>query len=204
MELKYIGNIGALTDIECMRLRTKRVFIAGCGGASGTVIEMLLRLGVKEIRCADGGRFDEDNLHNQLLCDLGKIGWPKPDAAFARADAVNTDVVFTPSSVKLTETNAEKLINGCDIVIDGCEDHDTRVTVKKVCDALNIPFVYGCPHGWQADAAILYRGDALPESKTENAPYFTVAMCGAMQSALCVKYLCGREAEHGRIVSYKL
>ena len=203
METRYIGNISALSEAEWMTLRTKTVFVAGCAGASGTVIETFLRLGVKEIRCADGERFDEDNLHDQLLCDLGMIGWPKPDAAFARAVAVNTDVKFSPSSVKITEANAEKLINGCDIVIDGCEDNTVRAVVKAACDRLDIPFVYGCPHGWQADAAILYRSDALPESKTENAPYFTAAMCGAMQSALCVKYLCGREPEKG-IIEYKL
>ena len=204
METRYIGNMSALTEAECMILRTKTVFVAGCGGASGTVIEMLLRLGVKEIRCADGNRFDEDNLHDQLLCDLGMIGWPKPDSAFARAVAVNTDVVFTPSSVKLTEANAERLIKGCDIVIDGCEDNNSRAAVKAACDKLDIPFVFGCAHGWEATAALLTGSDTLPETDgTGNAPYFTTAMCGALQSALCVKYLCGREIEKG-IISFRL
>ena len=46
MEERYIRNIGALTEQECAVLRTKTVFVAGCGGLGGYLIEMLLRLGV--------------------------------------------------------------------------------------------------------------------------------------------------------------
>ena len=52
MEERYIRNLGALTERECALLRTKTVFVAGCGGLGGYLIEMLLRLGVGTIRAA--------------------------------------------------------------------------------------------------------------------------------------------------------
>ena len=32
MEERYLRNLGALTERECTLLRTKMVFVAGCGG----------------------------------------------------------------------------------------------------------------------------------------------------------------------------
>ena len=51
MDERYVRNLGALTEQECNLLRTKTVFVAGCGGLGGYLIEMLLRLGVGTI-CA--------------------------------------------------------------------------------------------------------------------------------------------------------
>ena len=56
MEERYIRNLGALSEAECALLREKTVLVAGCGGLGGYLIEMLLRLGVGEIRAADGKR----------------------------------------------------------------------------------------------------------------------------------------------------
>ena len=67
MEERYIRNLGALTEEECVLLRTKTVFVAGCGGLGCYLVEMLLRLGVGSIRAADGDTFETSNLNRQLF-----------------------------------------------------------------------------------------------------------------------------------------
>ena len=67
MDERYVRNLGALSERECNLLRTKTVFVAGCGGLGGYLIEMLLRLGVGTIRAADGDAFEASNLNRQLL-----------------------------------------------------------------------------------------------------------------------------------------
>lgn len=67
MDERYIRNLGALTEEEYALLRSKTVFVAGCGGLGGYLIEMLLRIGVGEIRAADGDVFEASNLNRQLL-----------------------------------------------------------------------------------------------------------------------------------------
>ena len=49
MEERYLRNLGALTRQEMLALREKTVFIAGCGGLGGYLLEYLLRLGVGHI-----------------------------------------------------------------------------------------------------------------------------------------------------------
>ena len=89
MEERYIRNIGALTEQECAHLRTRTVFVAGCGGLGGYLIEMLLRLGVGTIRAADGDTFEASNLNRQLLSSPSLLGMPKAEAAAARAAAAS-------------------------------------------------------------------------------------------------------------------
>ena len=89
MEERYIRNLGALTEEECAVLRGKTVFVAGCGGLGGYLIEMLLRLGVGEIRAADGDVFEASNLNRQLLSSPSTLGSGKAAAAAARAKEIN-------------------------------------------------------------------------------------------------------------------
>ena len=98
MEERYIRNLGALTEKECTLLHTKTVFVAGCGGLGGYLIEMLLRLGVGTIRAADGDTFEASNMNRQLLSSPSSLGQPKAEAAAARAALVNPDVRFVASS----------------------------------------------------------------------------------------------------------
>ena len=81
MEERYIRNLGALTEQECALLHTKTVFVAGCGGLGGYLIEMLLRLGVGTIRAADGDAFEASNLNRQLLSSPQTLGQSKAEAA---------------------------------------------------------------------------------------------------------------------------
>ena len=96
MEERYIRNLGALTEEDCAVLRGKTVFVAGCGGLGGYLIEMLLRLGVGEIRAADGDVFEASNLNRQLLATRKTVGQYKVDAAEERILEINPNhPVFT-------------------------------------------------------------------------------------------------------------
>ena len=55
MQERYIRNLGPLTEKECLLLRKRRVFLAGCGGLGGYLLEHLLRAGVGKITVCDGG-----------------------------------------------------------------------------------------------------------------------------------------------------
>ena len=110
MEERYIRNLGALTEEECALLRTKTVFVAGCGGLGGYLIEMLLRLGVGAIRAADGDAFEASNLNRQLLSSPQALGHSKAEAAAARAAQVNPEVRFEAIPAFVTEENAARLI----------------------------------------------------------------------------------------------
>ena len=207
MEERYIRNLGALTEAECALLRKKNVLVAGCGGLGGYLIEMLLRLGVGEIRAADGDRFEASNLNRQLLSAPALLGRKKAEAAAERAALVNPDVRFAAVPEFVTEANVEALIRGCDAVLDALDNIASRRMLARACTEAQIPMIHGAICGWTAQAAIVLPGDGMidriyPEGaalKSKASLSFTPPFCAALQTALCVRLLTGREVEAGKL-----
>ena len=207
MEERYIRNLGALSEDECARLRGKTVLVAGCGGLGGYLIEMLLRLGVGEIRAADGDCFESSNLNRQLLSAPALLGRKKAEVAAERAALVNPDVRFVAVPEFVTEANVETLIRGCDAVLDALDNIASRLLLARACAKAQIPMIHGAICGWTAQAAIVLPGDGMidriyPEGaalKSKASLSFTPPFCAALQTALCVRLLTGREVEAGRL-----
>ena len=207
MDERYIRNLGALTEEECALLREKTVLVAGCGGLGGYLIEMLLRLGVGEIRAADGDCFEASNLNRQLLSSPVVLGRSKAEVAAERAAAVNPDVRFVAVPEFVTEANVEALIRGCDAVLDALDNIASRRMLARACAEAKIPMIHGAICGWTAQAAIVLPGDGMidriyPEGaalKSKASLSFTPPFCAALQAALCVRLLTGREVEAGKL-----
>ena len=207
MEERYIRNLGALTEQECAVLRTKTVFVAGCGGLGGYLIEMLLRLGVGTIRAADGDCFEASNLNRQLLSSPLSLGQSKADAAARRAALVNPDVRFVPISQFVMTENAAELIQGCDAVLDALDNIQARRLLAHACAEAGIPLIHGAICAWSAQAAVVMPGDDLidriyPEGvslSSKASLSFTPPFCAALQTALCTRLLTGRPLETGRL-----
>ena len=207
MEERYIRNLGALTEEECAMLRTKTVFVAGCGGLGGYLIEMLLRLGVGTIRAADGDAFEASNLNRQLLSSPSTLGRSKAEAAADRAALVNPDVRFVAIDEFVTAENAAELIRGCDAVMDALDNIGARRILARACAEEEIPLIHGAICGWSAQAAVVMPGEDLIDriypdgaklsSKTSLS--FTPPFCAALQTALCTRLLTGRPLESGRL-----
>ena len=207
MDERYIRNLGALTERECTVLRTKTVFVAGCGGLGGYLIEMLLRLGVGTICAADGDVFETSNLNRQLLSSPLTLGRSKAEAAAIRAATVNPDVHFVPIPQFVTEENAAELIRGCDAVLDALDNIQARRILARACTQADIPMIHGAICAWNAQAAVIMPGDDLidriyPEGvslSSKASLSFTPPFCAAMQVALCTRLLTGRPLETGRL-----
>ena len=207
MDERYIRNLGALTEEECAMLRTKTVFVAGCGGLGGYLIEMLLRLGVGTIRAADGDAFEASNLNRQLLSSPSTLGRSKAEAAADRAALVNPDVRFVAIDEFVTAENAAELIRGCDAVMDALDNIGARRILARACAEEEIPLIHGAICGWSAQAAVVMPGEDLIDriypdgaklsSKTSLS--FTPPFCAALQTALCTRLLTGRPLESGRL-----
>ena len=207
MEERYIRNLGALTEAECARLRVKTILVAGCGGLGGYLIEMLLRLGVGEIRAADGDRFEASNLNRQLLSAPRLLGREKAEVAAERATAVNPDVRFVSVPEFVTKENVGQLVSGCDAVLDALDNIVSRRMLAQACTEAGVPLIHGAICGWSAQAAVIMPGDDLieriyPEGaalSSKASLSFTPPFCAALQTALCVRLLTGREIETGKL-----
>ena len=201
MRERYIRNLGPLTEEECLRLRASRVFLAGCGGLGGYLLEHLLRAGVGAVTVCDGDVFAPSNLNRQLLADGASLGRSKAEAARARAALVKPEVAVEALPVYLTGDNAGRLIAGHDLVLDALDSPAARRTLAGACREAGIPLVHGAIQGWYAQAAVmlpdsgmmeqLYPADT-PGQADPGSLSPTAGLCAAVQAAEAIKLLCGR------------
>ena len=212
MEARYSRNIPALTEAECLALRTKRVLVAGCGGLGGHIIDQLARIGVGQLRVVDGDVFEPSNLNRQLLSSVPVLGISKAGAATEHIARVNPETEVDAVEDFLTEENVRRLIAGCDVVLDALDNIPSRKILASACSEAGIPYVYGAISGWVAQAAVSMPGDNLvqklyPEGtvlRDKSVLSFTPALCASMQVSLCVKLLTGRTAESGTVYYFDL
>ena len=212
MKARYERNVPALTEAECEALRRKRVLVVGCGGLGGHLIEMLARIGIGALRVVDGDVFEPSNLNRQLLSEVPTLGLSKAKAAAARINRVNPEVEVEAVTENMTEVNVHELLQGCDAVLDGLDNIESRRVLASACTRAGIPYIYGAVNGWVAQAAISMPGDHLvqglyPEGavlKNKSVLSFTPALCASMQVALCVKLLTCRPVETGMLYYFDL
>lgn len=212
MKARYERNVPALTEAECEALRRKRVLVVGCGGLGGHLIEMLARIGIGALRVVDGDVFEPSNLNRQLLSEVPTLGLSKAKAAAARINRVNPEVEVEAVAENMTEVNVHELLQGCDAVLDGLDNIESRRVLASACTRAGIPYIYGAVNGWVAQAAISMPGDQLVDIlypkdvviKNKSVLSFTPALCASVQVSLCVKLLVGRTVETGTVCYFDL
>lgn len=208
MERRYLRNIPAISQAEQAILVGKTVAVIGCGGLGGHLIELLCRMGIGAIRVVDGDVFEESNLNRQLLSTMGTLGTSKAQAAAERIRTISPETAVTVYPVFLDENNAAGIVGGCDAVLDALDSPQARRILAKACEVAQIPYIFGAISGWVAQAAVSMPGDRLmeklfPEDTVlgdRSVLSFTPALCAALQASLCLKFLLGRPAEHGKIL----
>lgn len=187
-------NIGAIGCGGQKKLLMAKAVIAGCGGLGGWITEILARCGVGRILVIDCDTFCESNLNRQLYSEEANIGSSKALAAYERIKKINSSVEAEYSTVKITESNAESLISGADVVMDGLDSNASRRIIFNACLKLGIPFIHGAIGGFYGEAALLTRETDLFSSddaqESSNLP-FVASLVASAEAALAVKYLTG-------------
>lgn len=142
--LPMIGDLGQ------RRLLQARVAVVGAGGLGSPALLYLAAAGVGEITVIDDDAVDATNLQRQVIHDAMSVGLSKVDSAVDRVRSLNPDVTVVGRDVRLTAANAEEILAGHDLVLDGSDNFETRYAVDDACAALGLPLVW----------AAVYRTDA--------------------------------------------
>ncbi len=181
------------------RLTNARVLVAGVGGLGGISAAYLAAAGVGHLRLCDSDRVEPSNLNRQILFTTEDIGQPKAVLVGKRLSAQNPEIHIEAISEKMTETNASKLVLGCDLIIDGLDTHSDRLILNQTSFDLNIPFIYGAINEWlgqvssfnppkTACLACLMPGE-LQTSKPAPAFGALPGVIGSLQATLALRYL---------------
>jgi molybdopterin/thiamine biosynthesis adenylyltransferase len=146
LELSYYSRHIVLDEIglkgQC-RLKESRVLVAGLGGLGSTLSTQLASLGVGYLRLVDRDIVEVSNLQRQHLFGFDVVGYPKVEAAAMRLGKVNPFIELEPIPESINTGNAERLLEGVDIVVDGLDRMAPRYALNRACVKTGTPYVYG-------------------------------------------------------------
>lgn len=136
------------------RLKAARVGLIGLGGIGAPAALYLAAAGVGTLRLIDDDTVALSNLQRQIVFDTADLGRPKVEAGADALTAVNPHVQMETVVERLTGANAARLIDGCDVILDGTDDFGTRFAVNAACMAAGIPLVSGALGRWSGQVGV--------------------------------------------------
>ena len=145
-ELETYSRQIVLADIGYdgqLKLRNARVCIVGVGGLGSPVALKLVGMGIGYLRVIDRDIVSRSDLHRQYLYDIDSIGMPKVEVLLQKLSRLNPDVTIDPVPESLNSINAEELLTGMDVIIDGLDRPEPRYIINRTCHRLKIPYVFG-------------------------------------------------------------
>ena len=126
-------------------LKHAAVTLVGCGALGSVLANTLARAGVGRMRIIDRDFIELDNLQRQVLFDEQDLAQnlPKAQAAARALRRINSAVEVEPVVDDVNPSNAERLCEDADLILDGTDNFETRFLINDVAVKLGIPWVYG-------------------------------------------------------------
>jgi adenylyltransferase/sulfurtransferase len=126
------------------KLLNARVVLVGCGADGTAIADRLVRAGVGHLTLIDRDFIELSNLQRQVLYDEDDLhaNLPKAIAAERKLRRINSQVDITGIVADLNAENAEDLLAGADLVMDGADNFEARYIVNDVCVKHDIPWIY--------------------------------------------------------------
>ena len=196
--LPQVGGVGQ------KKLKAARVAVIGAGGIGSSVIPALAGAGIGRMTIIDDDEIELANLHRQPVFRERVAGHPKAELAGQFVQRLNSFVDAAPLQVRIDAGNAEALLTGHDLVIDGSDNFATRLAVSDACVGLGIPLLSAAAVQFQGQVALFrsrpcYRcfvGDAFDAEDCDNCAELGVlgaltATIGSFAALLAINAILG-------------
>lgn len=136
---------GLVSEIEQDFLAKKTAAIVGLGALGSVSSELLLRSGVRNLILIDRDFVEESNLQRQRYSEKD-VGLPKAEALKKRLLEIDSGAKIDAQIIDLDQTNAGALFRA-DIIIDGCDNLNTRFLINDFSLKNGIPWIYAAAIG---------------------------------------------------------
>ncbi len=139
------------------RLQASRVLLCGCGALGSVMADQLTRAGVGHLRIVDRDFVDLTNLQRQVLFTEAHVAEPTPKAIAAaeRLRQTNSQVTIEPIVADLNPDNIAELAAGCDLILDGLDNFETRFLINDFSLDSGIPWINGGCVGAQGQVLVV-------------------------------------------------
>ena len=191
------------------RLSGATAVIAGCGALGTVQAALLARAGTGTIRLIDRDYVEESNLQRQMLYTEAdaRNALPKAEAARRHLAEANGDVRIEAHVADLNPENAEDLLSGAGVILDGTDNFETRMLINDYAVREGMPWVYGAALGGYGIAMTVVPGEsaclrcvypeppsgAQPTCETVGILGPVTGLIGSIQAMEAIKLLSGRK-----------
>ena len=199
------------------RFASAHALIVGVGGLGAPAAQFLAAAGIGTLSLCDADSVDLTNLQRQILYATADVGQPKVDAAAARLAAVNPHVNIVSIARRIGEVDLIPLVAAADVVVDCCDNFETRHAVNRACVRARKPLVSGAALRFDGQLAVFDtrdpaspcyhclfgEGDELEETRCATMGVFAplVGIVGSTQAAEALKLIAGvGESLAGRLL----
>ncbi|WP_088341149.1 HesA/MoeB/ThiF family protein [Robiginitalea sediminis] len=187
------------------RLSRARVLVVGAGGLGIPVATYLNAMGIGTLGLVDGDQVEWSNLHRQPAYGPEQVGKSKIAVLSGVLQDQNPDTQIRLYDTFLHPTNALRILEGYDLVVDATDNLQTRYLIDDACLVREIPWVYGALHGFEGQVSVFnYRGGPtyrclfpempaigeIPDCDTLGTLGVLPAIIGSLQALEAVKALC--------------
>ena len=135
--LPEVGEKGQLD------LLNAKVLAIGAGGLGSPALLYLAAAGVGTIGIVDSDVVEVSNLQRQVIHSTERVGMLKAESARDEIHALNPDIDVVIHAFRIDADNARELLAHYDVVVDGCDNFETRYAVNDAAVPLRKPVIHG-------------------------------------------------------------
>jgi len=201
------------------KLLASKVLLLGAGGLGSPAALYLAAAGVGTLGLVDGDVVDASNLQRQILHATSRVGMPKVESAEKTIRDLNPDVKVVKFEERVMSDNVERIFEGFDVVVDGCDNFPTRYLVNDASIFLGKPVVHGSIFRFEGQVTTFVPGSGGPCYRClypEPPPPHLAPSCqeagvlgilpgliGVLQATEAIKLVLGRgNPLNGRLLTY--
>ena len=142
------------------RLLHSRVLIIGAGGLGSPAAMYLACSGVGSITIVDDDTVDLTNLQRQIMHSTDRIGQAKVLSAQNTLAQLNPAVQVRALQTRADAQLLQDLVAQADVVLDCCDNFQTRQAINAACVLQRVPLVSGAAIGMDGQIAVYDPRDA--------------------------------------------
>jgi molybdopterin-synthase adenylyltransferase len=142
------------------RLLASHALVIGAGGLGSPVALYLAASGVGQITVVDDDTVDVTNLQRQIAHSTARVGMHKTESMAQAMAALNPAVNITTIAQRADALLLNEWVAKADVVIDCCDNFQTRHAVNAACVAHAKPLVSGAAIGFDGQVSVFDTRDS--------------------------------------------
>nr|YP_009546418.1 molybdopterin biosynthesis protein [Gelidium gabrielsonii]AYO27766.1 molybdopterin biosynthesis protein [Gelidium gabrielsonii] len=136
------------------RLKSAKILFIGAGALASSALIYLAASGVGCIGIIDKDKVVESNLHRQIIYNYHCLNQPKVNSAKDIIKNINNLCDVIAYNEELSSFNYLDIIKKYDLIIDSCDNFETRYLIDIACYKLHKVHIYGAIREFEGQISV--------------------------------------------------